>query len=104
MSRKLIAAVKNGEYDEAFRVHQEALWLITHKLAKVNVLMMRIMVVVMTMMMIMMIMIMMIRVHQEALWLINQKFAKVKVMMMTMINTKTCKGEQISKWTKGAEV
>ena len=35
VSRKLIAAVKNGKYDEAFKVHQEALWLVTHKLAKV---------------------------------------------------------------------
>ena len=34
--RKLIAAVKNGDFDEAFRVHQEVLWLVTHKLAKVR--------------------------------------------------------------------
>ena len=69
LSRKLIAAVKNGEYDEAFRVHQEALWLITHKLAKVTVMM-----IMMTVMM------MMIRVQQEVLWLITHKLTKVTLL------------------------
>ena len=76
LSRKLIAAVKNGEYDEAFRVHQEALWLITHKLAKVTVMM-----IMMTVMMKMMkMMMMMIRVHQEVLWLITHKLTKVTLL------------------------
>ena len=59
--------MRNGEFDEAFRIHQESLWLITQKLAKVTLM---VAVMVMTISMMLMMLMVMFRIHQVTLMVV----------------------------------